>query len=425
VRLSSLDWNARPWARPLTSLRALLLGVLVSGWVATRGEIVVFPAGTSVAIRFVRPLYSGRDGVGTQVLVQTLDSLVIDRCVVVPAYRRVAGRVVISKAGRIFGGRGTLRLRFDSLEVAPQVWVPFDAVLETLEYTSAKNLTDSGVVYGAHASLAGRAVPVGVVSAADLGLVPAAVLGGYWLARRGPAARIVPGELGALRLLAPFRITMDAPCAMPPVAAVAETLPDLPSFSPWSEPKSGRGAGDPLNVLFLGTAGGLDSAFRRAGWVGPARGSIRTVTSEIVAGIANRPAVGAPLSTQYFAGRRQDLAYQLAGPTARSRHHVRLWQLDSLAGAWVGAANEDVGVEVNPFKGRFTHRIDPAIDGERDRIVKELEAAGCAELVRYTTVPGAVTAGRNAKGQPFVTDARTAVVLVHSCAAPRTLANRP
>jgi hypothetical protein len=411
---------------PRSSMRALLLGLAVSGWVVAGQETVVFPAGTNLAIRFLHSVHSGRDTVGTPVLVQTLDPLTIDRCLVVPAYRRVAGRVVVSRAGRMFGGRGALGLRFDSLEVAPQRWVSFDAVLETLEYTPAKNVTGSGVIYGARASLAGRAWPAGIMGAADVAVVPAAVLGGYWLARRGPAARIVPGETGRLRLMTPLRVIIDAPCSTPASTTAAAPLPDLPTFDPWSEPKNGRGAGDPLNLLFFGTAGHLDSAFRRAGWVGPARGSIGTVTREIVAGIANRPAVGAPLSTQYFRGRRQDLAYQLAGPNAKSRHHVRLWLLDSLAGAWVGAANEDVGVEVNPFKGRFTHRINPAIDVERDRIVKELEATGCGELVRYVDVAGAVTEGRNAKGQRFVTDARSAVILVHTCMPqPRTLADRP
>jgi hypothetical protein len=400
-------------------MRALLIGLAISSSVAGGGRTVVVPEGTSVAIRFLRPLYSGRDTVGTPVLVQTLEALTTDHCVVVAAYHRAAGRVIVSRAGRLFGGRGTLRLRFDSLQVAPDRWVPISAVLETLEYT--RDLTDSGLVRGARASLAGRAWPAGVLGAADIAVVPAAVISGYWLARRGPAARIVPGEIGRIRLTAPLGLSLAAPCEPPPTVASpasASPVPGLPDFTPWSEPKNGKGPGDPLNVLFIGTAGQLESAFARAGWVGPARGSIRTVTSEIVAGIANRPAVGAPLSTQYFRGRRQDLAYQLAGPTARSRHHVRLWMLDSLAEAWVGAANEDVGVKVNPFKGRFTHRINPAIDAERDRIVTELEATGCGELVRYVDVPGAVTAGRNATGQRFVTDGRTAVMLVHACPAP-------
>jgi hypothetical protein len=146
-------------------------------------------------------------------------------------------------------------------------------------------------------------------------------------------------------------------------------------------------------------------------------GTVGTVTREIVLGLANRPAIAAPLSTQYFQGRRQDLAYELAGPTARSRHHVRIWLLDSATGVWVGAANQDDGMKINPFIGRFTHRIRPEIDGERDRIAEELEATGCADVLDNVPLPGAVTHGRNATGQRFVTDGRAAVVRVGPCGA--------
>ena len=40
------------------------------------------------------------------------------------------------------------------------------------------------------------------------------------------------------------------------------------------------------------------------------------------------------------------------------------------------------------MKGRFAHRIRPEIDGERDRIVNEREATGCADLVDYVMLPG-------------------------------------
>ena len=75
-------------------------------------------------------------------------------------------------------------------------------------------------------------------------------------------------------------------------------------------------------------------------------------------------------------------------------------------------------MKVNPFKGRFTHAIRPEIDQERDRIVLELEASGCADLVDYVALPGAVKHGRNYSGQRFVTDGRSAVIRVRPCNQP-------
>ncbi|HEX2648286.1 MAG TPA: LssY C-terminal domain-containing protein, partial [Candidatus Dormibacteraeota bacterium] len=187
-------------------------------------------------------------------------------------------------------------------------------------------------------------------------------------------------------------------------------LPALPTFVPRSENRAGTVLGDPFNILLLGSAAAIDSAFRAAGWLRAQKPSVLAVTREVSAAIASLPAINAPVSTQYFAGRPQDLAYELPGPNVRIRHHIRIWLLDSLSLVWVGAANKDVGVIFKPWKPQATHRIDSHIDGERDRIVRDLEAGGCADLVDYITLPGAVTETRNVSGQKIVTDGRTAAL---------------
>src|SRR5881296_3141979 len=189
----------------------------------------------------------------------------------------------------------------------------------------------------------------------------------------------------------------------------------LPPFVPRTENRAGTVLGDPFNVLLLGTASAVDSAFASAGWVRAQKPSVLAVTKEVTAAIASRPAISAPVSTQYFESRPQDLAYELPGPNARIRHHIRIWLLDSLSLVWIGAANKDIGVIFKPWEPQATHRIDSHIDRERDRIVHDLEASGCADLVDYTTLPGAVTQARNTSGQKIVSDGRTAVVRLRPC----------
>jgi LssY-like putative type I secretion system component LssY len=412
----------RPASCPLlyrvTRIGPLALAFVVAGSVPSGRDPAVFPIGTTLPIRFLQAITSGQDSVGTQVRVQTMGALVSDGCVTVPPFTQAAGTLTLSRRGRIFGGRGALGLRFDSLQIGPGRWLAVNALLDTLEYTPDKDLSNSGVAYGRRGSIAKRVVPFGIAGAADVAVMPVAILGGYWLARRGPAAKIVAGEVGRLRLTTPLSIAADSGCVSVAASRPLVAVPVLPEFMPRSETKGGRFLGDPMNLIFLGTLDDLDSAFLRAGWVGPKPTSFRTVSREIVAGLANRQSIGAPLSTQYFRGRPQDLAYQLAGPNARYRHHARIWQLDTLATVWVGAATEDAGMKVNPFKGRFTHAIRPAIDGERDRVVRELEATGCADLVDYVAMPGAQRHGRNYTGQRFVTDGRTAIITVRPCNRP-------
>jgi len=382
---------------------------------------LVIPAGTRIPIRFVQRITSGRDTVGTGVLVQTMGALVQDSCVLVPPYVRAKGRIVVSRGGGRFGRHGRLGLRFDSLEVRSGHWVAISGVLDTLEYAKPGALTDSGLVSSGRTSVGGvgrKLVPAGVAAAADLDAVPVAVLGGFSLIRRGPPVRIIAGEIGGIRLTDPLVLPTRDRCD--PVTAHRELteMPALPKFVPRSENRSGTVLGDAFNVLLLGTAGEIDSSFRAAGWLPAQKRSVLSVTREVTAAIASRPALTAPVSTQYFAGRAQDLAYELAGPNVRVRHHIRIWLLDSLSRVWVGAANKDVGVIFKPWEPQATHRIESHIDWERDRVVHDVEASGCGDLVAYMRLPGAVTEGRNVSGQKVVSDGRTAVVRLRACDPP-------
>lgn len=382
---------------------------------------VVIPAGTRIPIRFTQRVTSGRDTVGTEVLVQTMGALVRDSCVVVPPYVRAKGRIVISKGGGRFGRHGRLGLVFESLEVQPGRWVPIAGVLDSLEYAKPGTLTDAGLVSSGKTSVAGvgkKLIPAGVAAAVDLDAIPVAVLGGFSLMRRGPPVRILAGELGGIRLTEPVVLPGEDRCE--PVRAHRELteLPALPRFVPRSENRTGTAFGDPFNVLLLGSGAEIDSAFRAVGWLPAQKRSVASVTREITAAIASRPAITAPVSTQYFEGRPQDLAYELAGPNVRIRHHIRIWLLDSLSLVWVGAANKDVGVIFKPWEPQATHRIESHIDRERDRVVHDLEASGCGDLLDYMTLPGAITEGRNVSGQKIISDGRTAVVRLRACGPP-------
>jgi len=373
------------------------------------------PPGSIIPVRFLQALVSGRDTVGTPVLLQTMAALVADSCVLVPPYVQVRGHVAGSGGGGRFDRAGSLMLRFDSLYTGTAHFA-LSAVLDWLEFVPPGDFRDSGLVVAARRRAKGlslRLTPA--VALLPLGVAPAALLGGADLLRHGPRVRILAGELGAIRLVEPLTVWAPGACARVASHPGLWELPDLPQFVPRTSSRSGKTLGDPFNLIFLGTGRDLDAAFQRAGWVRAQRPSLGSLTREIAAAIANRPAIGAPVSTQYFEGRPQDLAYESRSPTARVRHHVRIWLLDSLAGVWVGAATFDVGLRVAPWEGIPTHRISPDVDSERDLIVRELEATGCADLVDYIRLPRAARKGRNLFGEKFETDSRTAVSAVQEC----------
>jgi len=400
-----------------TRLAAIVLALSGSIHALSRAQTatrVTFPAGTRIPVRFLEGVVSGRDTVGTPLLLQTFGALVDSSCVVVPAYTHLAGHVFRSLGGRHFGRGGELVLIFDSLEIHPGTWTPLKAILDTLEYEPGEAIRDSGVLH-APGSSAEKELTAATPAAAEVGFVPAAILSTYLLIHHGPRARILAGEAGAIRLAAPLEVTAPETCT--PVAGERDlvALPDLPTFMPYTTNRQASRTGDPINLVFLGSLADLDRAFTTGGWLRPGSGGFGPVAHEVTAAVAAHPAVGAPVSTKYFAGRPEDLAYEIAGPNARIRHHLRIWLLDTLGGVWVAAANKDVGLSINPFKGRVTHKIEPLIDNERDFIVRTLEAGRCADLVDFMTLPGAQISGRNAEGQRYKTDGRAAVIHVRPC----------
>ena len=400
---------------------APLAAALLAAGAPPRPERVVIPAGTVLPIRFVHGLAGGRDRVGSPVLVQTMAALVQDSCVVVEPFTHVSGRVVASRGGRPFGRPGRLALAFDSLEVAPHRWVKFDAVMDSTEYANLGDVSDSGELAGgrrptgARYLRAGAVIGVGAMTE-EIAAIPVALLEGWHLLRRGPGARILAGEVASLRLTSPLTVLHSGACVRAATHEDLTRVPSLPHFVPRTgDDRTGRRADDPVNVVLLGSAAQIDSAFVRAGWVRAQAPSLRSLARGVTAAVVERSAVGAPVSTQYFEGRKQDMTWELAGPNARFRHHLRLWLLDDTTQTWVGAADQDVGLVVNPFRRRATHRIAPDMDTERDLVVRELEATGCASLVSYLDLPGAVRAGRNASGQRFTTDGRAAAVRLKPC----------
>lgn len=396
---------------------ALLAGVPARPLLAQREHVV--PAGALVPIRFLGSVVSGRERPGALVVVQTMAALAVDSCVLVAPFRDILGRVTVSRAPRRGGGAGALEIRFDTLILDRAHRLPMDATLDSLEYAIPRDILASGLVVGARSALARRAVPLAataVAAASEILALPVALLAGLDLLRRGPKVRIVPGEVGTLRLRSPM--VVRSACTSAEAHPLLSTLPELPRFVPQAGNRTGTRPGDPINLVFLGSGAEIAAAFQQAGWQPTLAPSAGALAREITAILLGRNAYEAPVSTEYFEGRRQDLAYQLPGPSARVRHHLRIWRLDSASGVWVGAAIKDVGVLIRPWTGTATHRVDPDADTERDFTVTALAAAGCGHLLDYITLPGAVLRGRTVSHQSFFTDGRAAVVRMRRCDEP-------
>jgi len=119
----------------------------------------------------------------------------------------------------------------------------------------------------------------------------------------------------------------------------------------------------------------------------------------------------APVSNLYLFGRKQDLAFEKpVGNDPRKRNHVRFWDTglkdEDGRPVWVGSATYDERVGLSHTTGQITHHISGDVDGERDKLFRDLEATG--ELLDAYYIDGfhKILEGRNGGGDPWHTDGK-------------------
>ncbi len=120
-----------------------------------------------------------------------------------------------------------------------------------------------------------------------------------------------------------------------------------------------------------------------------------------------------------------DLRIQRSLNTFDKRDHMRIWLRDEEwrgRDVWAAAATQDLAAVFTAHPPGVTHRIEADIDLERDKIVRELEFAGCVDkamnIERPRAEPEAKAALRAEARRGLETDSRVAVVLLNSCDRP-------
>jgi hypothetical protein len=177
--------------------------------------------------------------------------------------------------------------------------------------------------------------------------------------------------------------------------------------------------GDPLNVGLVGSREDIVRAMAKAGWH-PADPIMLGSSLEIgVSVILRRPYPDAPVSSLFYQGRHQDLAFEFpVDGSAAKRHHVRLW-LTLPQGAegrevWLGSASFDRGVGFSHDTGQITHHIDADLDAERAFFLDCLARAGMLSRTYRVLGIGPTLNGRNGGGDRYFTDGDVIVAVVEA-----------
>lgn len=177
--------------------------------------------------------------------------------------------------------------------------------------------------------------------------------------------------------------------------------------------------GDMVNVVIIGTQDDVVNAFTTAGWVQVDKSVQDSVLAGALATLAKKDYLTMPMSTLYLFGRAQDYGFAHAEPVrvAMSRNHLRVWKSPYEVGGrplWCVAATHDIGFERDQRNNGITHKIDPAIDGEREYVNETLAGTGLVVRRDHVTPPNALTQAKTATGGEFHSDGRILVLVLKS-----------
>ena len=195
--------------------------------------------------------------------------------------------------------------------------------------------------------------------------------------------------------------------------AVDETLRTLVTGAPLRTHTGSGALSDVTNLMFLGSRRQLVAAFNEAGWFEADDLTIRSAAKTLGATIRQAGYSTAPVSTLRVNGQPPDLVFQKSLNTFAKRHHLRLWKQPQTYNGrevWIGAATHDIAISNAKAGTKWSHRIDPHIDRERDWVSTDLLFAGTAAAYADVDRPAAPRKTANATGDQILTDGKMSVL---------------
>ena len=210
----------------------------------------------------------------------------------------------------------------------------------------------------------------------------------------------------------------------PPETRISSITPALLDEIPRRVSDTDHNPGDMVNILIVGTEDELVRAFTAAGWVQVDSSVQETVLAGLVDSLQKKDYLTMPMSALYLFNRAQDYGFAHAEPVrvAMSRNHLRAWKSSYDAGGrpiWCIAATHDIGFERDERNNGVTHKIDPAIDNEREYVNATLSGTGLVVARDHLTPSSPLTEAKTATGGSFHSDGRILVLVLKSTTASR------
>jgi hypothetical protein len=203
---------------------------------------------------------------------------------------------------------------------------------------------------------------------------------------------------------------------------LAGITPDLLGKIPRRVSDPNGNPGDMVNVLIVGTQDQVVQVFTAAGWVQVDKTVGNAILNAVMGTIEKKDYLTMPMSILYLFNRPQDYGFAHGEPVkvAMSRNHLRVWkspyEVDGRP-LWCVAATHDIGFERDQRNNGVTHKIDPAIDGEREYVNGTLSGTGLVVQRDHVVPADPLTTAKTATGGEFHSDGRILVLVLKNTAS--------
>jgi ankyrin repeat protein len=195
--------------------------------------------------------------------------------------------------------------------------------------------------------------------------------------------------------------------------AVDPQLEKLVQEAPMQTQTSKNVPSDLTNLMFLGTRRQLLAAFGEAGWYDADDVNVKSALKAAQATVRQSGYANGPMSTLLLDGRPPDVVLQKSLNTFAKRHHMRVWKLEKTyhgQEVWIAAATHDIDTSSSRVGTKWSHRIDPHVDREREWAATDLLFAGTGVAYAQVDRPKAPRKTGNATGDEILTDGKVWVV---------------
>jgi hypothetical protein len=223
-----------------------------------------------------------------------------------------------------------------------------------------------------------------------------------------------------IEVLKPGLSTADAMMAGGPAETpMPEITKKLLDSIPRRNGDKAHNPGDMVNILIVGTEDEMVRAFSNAEWVKVDKSVESTLLAGLLDTVEKRDYLTMPMSTLYLFDRPQDYGFAHAEPVrvVMSRNHLRVWKSPYQVNGrplWCVAATHDTGFERDQRNNGLTHKIDPAIDSEREFVNQTLSGTGLVAARGHVTPTNPLTEAKTATGGEFHSDGRILVLVLKS-----------